>query len=194
MIIDSHGHLEEEIPPERLIALMDRDGIQKAVVFAGAMERIPSTPDRLLSVFRFLLRSRLNGLGRTLYNSFVKQGNLMVSGKAYRIFPDPDNETVGQRVRENSDRLIFYAFINHPLIITHSEAQSISHNISSFLFDSVDEFRRIKGTSDEHHSKFSYITYLPFFEYRKEFLQLFVEKFFRHRHTCKENPHILHTA
>lgn len=112
MIIDSHGHLEEEIPARRLIALMDRDGIQKAVVFAGAMERIPSTPDRLLSVFRFLLRSPLNGLGRVLYNSFVKQGNLMVSGKAYRIFPDPDNETVGETVRENSDRLIFYAFIN----------------------------------------------------------------------------------
>jgi len=112
MIIDSHGHLEEEIPAERLIALMDRDGIQKAVVFPGAMERIPSTPDRLLSVFRFILRSRLNALGRTLYNSFVKQGNLMVSGKAYRIFPDPDNETVGLKVRENSDRLIFYAFIN----------------------------------------------------------------------------------
>ena len=112
MIIDCHGHLEEEIPVERLIEIMDRDGIQKAVLFPGAMERIPSTPDLLLGVFRFLLRSRLNGLGRRSYNSFIKQGNLMVSGKAYRIFPDPDNETVGQRVRQNSDRLIFFAFVN----------------------------------------------------------------------------------
>ena len=112
MIVDCHAHLEEEIPVEKVIRLMDRDGIQRATVFAPAMESIPSTPDRLLAVFRFLLRSRLNPLGTRLYNKFVRKGHLMVSGKSYRIFQDPDNETVGKAVLQHPDRLIFFAFIN----------------------------------------------------------------------------------
>ncbi len=112
MIIDSHAHLEEEVPASRVIELMDRDGIDKAVVFAPAMEPIPSTPDGLLAVFRFLLTSPLNPLGRRLYNKFVREGVLYVSGKSYRIFKDPDNDSVGRSVEQHTDRLIFYAFIN----------------------------------------------------------------------------------
>jgi predicted TIM-barrel fold metal-dependent hydrolase len=112
MIIDSHAHLEEEVRAEKILELMDRDGIQKVVLFAPAMELIPSTPDGLLAVFRFLLKSPLNPLGRRLYNGFVREGNLMVGGKAYRIFKDPDNEAVGKKVLEHPDRFEFYAFIN----------------------------------------------------------------------------------
>ena len=112
MIIDCHAHLEEEIPVENVIRLMDRDGINRAVVFAPAMEGIPSTPDRLLAVFRFLLNSPFNPLGRRIYSKFVKNGDLLVSGKAYRIFQDPDNETVGKAVSRYPERLIFFAFIN----------------------------------------------------------------------------------
>jgi len=112
MIIDSHAHLEEEVPADKVIRLMDRDGVDKIVLFAPAMESIPSTPDRLLSVFRFLLTSPLNPLGRKLYNGFVKQGDLRVSGESYRIFRDPDNASVAAKVREHPDRFFFYAFIN----------------------------------------------------------------------------------
>ena len=112
MIIDSHAHLEEEIPAEKVIALMDRDGIDRAVVFAPVMEPVPSTPEGTLAFFRFLLTSPLNALGRKLYNGFVKQGNLEVKGQAYRIFKDPDNESVGREAGRFPDRLSFYAFIN----------------------------------------------------------------------------------
>ena len=112
MVIDSHAHLEEEIPAGKLIELMDRDGVDRSVVFAGAMERIPSTPDRLLSFFRFLLTSPLGVVGRRIYNRFVRGGDLVVSGKPYHIFRDPDNDTVGEQVARHPDRLLFYAFIN----------------------------------------------------------------------------------
>lgn len=112
MIIDSHAHLEEEIPAEEVIRLMDRDGVDRSVLFAAAMEPIPSTPARLLSVFRFLLKTPLNPLGRRIYNRFVRDGNLRVSGKSYRIHRDPDNASVGRKVREHPDRFCFYAFIN----------------------------------------------------------------------------------
>ncbi len=112
MIIDCHAHLEEEIPAERLIELMDREGIDRTVVFAGGMEKIPATPDRLLALFRFLLTSPLNPVGRSIYNRFVKEGDLRVSGNSYRIFTDPENEVVGQIAKQHSDRMIFFAFIN----------------------------------------------------------------------------------
>jgi len=112
MIIDSHAHLEEEIPAEKVIQLMDRDGVDGSVVFAPAMESLPSTPDGLLAFFRFLLNSPLNPLARKIYNGYVRKGNLRVSGKDYRIFRDPDNASVAAKVRAHPDRLHFYAFIN----------------------------------------------------------------------------------
>jgi len=112
MIIDSHAHLEEEIPAEKVIQLMDRDGVDATVVFAPAMESLPSTPDGLLAFFRFLLNSPLNPLARKIYNGYVREGNLRVSGKDYRIHRDPDNASVGAKARAYPDRLHFYAFIN----------------------------------------------------------------------------------
>ncbi|MFW6113373.1 MAG: amidohydrolase family protein [Actinomycetota bacterium] len=118
MIIDAHVHYEPEIlPMERMLACMDKHGIDKAALIAPANEPFYLSGSWLENNLGKVMRNCLyyaNPLGHILYQTlFDKKGeNVVLLGKKYHIFKKPDNALVAQAVEENLDRLLGWIFIN----------------------------------------------------------------------------------
>jgi hypothetical protein len=118
MIIDSHVHYEPEIlPPERVLACMDKHGIEKAVLIAAANEPFYLSGSWLEDTLGKVLRNclyRANAAGQRLYELLLdkKGGNIVLLGKKYHIYDKVDNAPVAQMVKENPDRFMGWIFIN----------------------------------------------------------------------------------
>jgi len=117
MIIDSHIHYEPEIlPKERMLACMDKHGIDKAVMIAAANEPfyIPGgeREKKATKMFRDLLYDA-KPEGRDIYEMMLDdEGNFVLFGQKYPIYEKPDNALVAQVVKENPDRFMGWIFIN----------------------------------------------------------------------------------
>ena len=106
MIVDSHAHLEHELPAGELVLAMDRTGIDKAVLLAAAQEKIPSIPKAGTALLRGCLH--ISPLRIPAY--WIARKN-----KRVQPFPRPDNDSVLQAAREHPDRFIPFAFLNPAL-------------------------------------------------------------------------------
>ena len=115
-VIDAHIHFDPEaLTLERMLACMDRHGIDKAAIIGAICE-----PFRLhgpvMRASQYMLRLnlvRLNPLGRALYETMVdKKGNFVLINKKIRIYPEPDNVLVFDAVEKHPGRLMGWAFVN----------------------------------------------------------------------------------
>src|SRR5919108_1609253 len=104
MVVDSHVHLEEELPVPAMLQTMDAAGIDQAVLLAAAQVPLPRMPRRLA-----FFRSCLD----------VKALRMPVYRIASKMRPKhherPDNEPVFQAARENPERFLPFAFLNPAL-------------------------------------------------------------------------------
>lgn len=117
MIIDSHVHFEPDIlTQERMLACMDRHGIDKAALIAPACEPFYNSGSLLENTLTGMMRGALyhvNTLGRHLYGIVLdKKGNFVTVNGKYRIYEKPDNAAIAKTVEENPDRFIGWIFIN----------------------------------------------------------------------------------
>jgi predicted TIM-barrel fold metal-dependent hydrolase len=118
MIIDAHVHYEPEIlPPERILACMDKHGIDKAALIAAANEPFYLSGSWLENTLGKVLRNclyRVNPAGQYLYEILLdrKGNNIVLLGKKYPLYTRPDNAPVAQVVEENPDRFMGWIFIN----------------------------------------------------------------------------------
>jgi predicted TIM-barrel fold metal-dependent hydrolase len=128
MIIDSHVHFEPEIlPPDRLLACMDKHGIDKAILIAAANEPFYLSGSRLEDILGKSLRNclyRANTLGHILYELLLdrEEANIVLLGKKYRIYDEVDNAPVARMVEENPDRFMGWIFIN-PVVADNPVAE-----------------------------------------------------------------------
>ena len=118
MIIDAHVHYEPEILPlPRILASMDKHGIDKAALIAAANEPFYLSGNWLENNLGKLMRNclyRVNPLGRSLYEILLdrKGNNIVLLGKKYALYTRPDNAPVARVVSENPERFMGWIFIN----------------------------------------------------------------------------------
>ena len=106
MIVDSHAHLEHELPAEKLVEAMDRAGIDRAVLLAAAQETIPSIPRTGTALLRGCLR--IEPLRIPVYRIARKNRRL-------KPFIRPDNDSVLEAAKGHPERFIPFAFLNASL-------------------------------------------------------------------------------
>ena len=113
MIIDAHAHLDlHEITGEDYIRLMDAAGIDKVVLLASLNGKIPVTPEWQTSILRLLLLTRIQPIGKRIYESLIKEGQLKAAGKTIEIIQRPDNDSVSRVVAAHPDRFMAFVVIN----------------------------------------------------------------------------------
>lgn len=124
MIIDGHVHADSALPPGELIKIMDRDGIDKAVLLAPySTVRAPDVSPWLAALFRFLLHSSLfHRIGLSTYNGMHHYDQkvddeiypiaLKVGGKWMKLEKYPDNNKVLKAYKRYPERFIPFVFIN----------------------------------------------------------------------------------
>jgi predicted TIM-barrel fold metal-dependent hydrolase len=113
MIIDAHAHLDlEEIGPEDYIRMKQEAGVRRIVLLASLNGRIPPTSEWKLGIFRFLLLSPFRPLGKRIYESLVRTGNVEGGGQVIRIVHDPDNEAVARVLSRYPDHFLGFVVVN----------------------------------------------------------------------------------
>ena len=106
MIVDSHVHLEEELPLPKLIDAMDAAGIDRAVLLAAAQEPIPPIPRTGTALLRGCLR---------VPTFRMPAYRIARRSRRLRPYPRPDNDSVLDAARRHPDRFIPFAFVNASL-------------------------------------------------------------------------------
>ena len=106
MIVDSHAHLEHELPAERLVEAMDGAGIDRAVLLAAAQQTIPSIPKTGTAFLRGCLH--VPPLRIPVYRIARKN-------KRLKPFTRPDNDSVLEAAKAHPERFIPFAFLNPAL-------------------------------------------------------------------------------
>jgi uncharacterized protein len=113
MVIDCHYHLEDRmLTVEQLIARMNAAGIDRAALMAPMTEPIPETPRPLARLLQFLLAHRVARLlGRRLLERFDSGGAVKILGRAYRVYPHPDNRPVFELAALMPQRFLAWVFV-----------------------------------------------------------------------------------
>ena len=115
MIIDSHAHFDPRILDARqVIAKMDAAGVDRIAMIPAMNDPLPETPERLLSVMRYLSGSRA---GRVLVEAthralLTPEGDLRLSGRLVSLYSRPDNETVAELCAAHPRRFLGWIFLN----------------------------------------------------------------------------------
>jgi predicted TIM-barrel fold metal-dependent hydrolase len=116
MIVDSHMHIEQDMYPlEKMLAGMDRNGIDKTVLIATMVEPfyLDSWLKKKAGDLMKATLLQMNNLGHVLYQSTVsKKGYFVLLGKKYRIFDKPDNAPVAEAIEKYPDRFLGWIYIN----------------------------------------------------------------------------------
>lgn len=117
MIIDSHIHLEPEIfTQERMLACMDKQGIDKALLIAAVNEPFYSSGSWFEStLLRMVRRSlyRVNTAGGYLYEMMLdNRGHFITPTGKCRIYEKPDNAPVARAINQNPGRFMGWIFVN----------------------------------------------------------------------------------
>ncbi len=106
MLVDSHCHLEPELPLPGLLQAMDAAGVDRAVLLAAAQAPIASVPKVGAALFRGCVR--LPGVGMAVYRGALKSKRVVP-------FPRPDNDVVFDAARAHPERFVPFAFLNPAL-------------------------------------------------------------------------------
>ncbi len=106
MIVDSHCHLEPELPAADLLRAMDAAGVDRAVLLAAAQAPIASVPKLGAALFRGCVR--LPWIGMRVYRGALRSKRLVP-------IPNPDNDPVFEAARAHSERFVPFAFVNASL-------------------------------------------------------------------------------
>ncbi len=115
MIIDSHAHFEPRmLKLDRMVAKMDRAGVDRVALIPAMNDALPHTPERLLATLRTLMQSRA---GRLLAEGIHRavltpEGDLRLQGRVYAIYARPDNAAVGEALGVYPDRFYGWIFLN----------------------------------------------------------------------------------
>lgn len=115
MIIDAHCHIDPiENPPEKMIPVMDADGIDKAVLLAPLCDNFALMPKALMAVGRGLLLSRFAKIVLAQYEASVtaRPGKVKVQGQFYDVYDSPDNSPVIEALKRYPDRFLGFVSIN----------------------------------------------------------------------------------
>lgn len=118
-MIDCHIHFDEEIvSADGLLASMDANGISKAALIAPICPDIEETAFIRLGgpVLRGALNHSLRSLRRIVRRMYdrwaVDGGNVVVGGKHYPLFVQPDNDSIMSAVTDHPERFCGWIFIN----------------------------------------------------------------------------------
>ncbi|MBC7246248.1 MAG: amidohydrolase [Actinobacteria bacterium] len=117
MIIDCHMHYDAEMfPAERMLAAMDRHGIDRTALIATMVEpfTLRNRVKRLSNAFLRYNLLYLNPLGRFMYHAFLidSKGYFHILWDKYRIIERPDNAEVAAVVEKYPDRFYGWVFVN----------------------------------------------------------------------------------
>ncbi len=128
MIADAHCHLTVELPAADLVEVMDRGGVDRAVLLAtthdtirlagsaatvpGAVPTFAPDPRPFKGVRPQTLLSPLGFAGRISYGGLVRDGTLRAGRILCRIVQRPDNEPVAAALAGHPDRFIALASVN----------------------------------------------------------------------------------
>ena len=135
-IIDSHAHLDPRmLDSDALIRRMDRHGVSKVALIPCMNDPLPHTPERLLSALRVVMKQRLTRpLAELIHRAtMTASGDLVLSGKVYRIYPRPDNQVVADALARHPGRLLGWIFLNPRSQPTRE------------LLDDLERFRAVPG-------------------------------------------------
>ncbi|HQP30027.1 MAG TPA: TatD family hydrolase [Deltaproteobacteria bacterium] len=114
MVIDCHYHWDERIlPREALFKKVEEGGIEKVALMGIICDPFPEPAPFLVGALQMLLANRTTrGIGRALSAQFTPEGDIKILGKAYHIYPDPDNAPVFQAVKDYPERFLGWVFVN----------------------------------------------------------------------------------
>lgn len=115
MIIDCHAHFEPRmLDVDRVIAKMDAAGVERIALIPTMNDPLPHTPEALLSVIRSLMSdARTRPLAEVVHRlTYRRDKNLHLSGKVFRIYRQPDNDSVAQLVVRYPERFYGWIFLN----------------------------------------------------------------------------------
>lgn len=113
-VIDCHYHYEQEVVSvEGLIRSMDAAGVHRMALIAPMNEMIPAPGPLAAELMCMCLRwAPLRVIPRFLLTSFSVDGTVRLPGGTYRIYSDPDNDTVFSVVERYPDRFLGWVFVN----------------------------------------------------------------------------------
>lgn len=117
MIIDCHMHYEPRMfPVERMLACMDRHGIDRTALVPTMVEPF-TMKNRIKRISNAFLRYTLvycNPLGRNFYHAFLidSKGYFHILWDKYRIIDRPDNASVAEVLERYPDRFFGWIFVN----------------------------------------------------------------------------------
>lgn len=127
MIIDSHAHFEPAMLHEKhLISKIDNAGVNKVALIPAMNDPLPHTPDLLLSALRVVMQNELTRPIAELAHHWTinSDGNLVLFGKEYGIYPFPDNAAVAHLISRYPDRFLGWIFLNpkqNPMVLDELE-------------------------------------------------------------------------
>jgi len=115
MIIDCHAHFEPRmLDATRVIAKMNAAGVDRIAMIPTMNDPLPHTPERLLALIRKLMsKASTRPLAEVVHRSLLtRDGNLRLGGEVFRIYRQPDNDSVASLVAANPDRFLGWIFLN----------------------------------------------------------------------------------
>lgn len=115
MTIDSHAHFDPRmLEEEKLLAKLDRAGVDKVVLIPCMNDPLPETPKGLLAVVRRLARSPVTRPACELIHrsTLTAEGDLRLKGHTFGIYAQPDNDAVGALCARHPGRFAGWMFLN----------------------------------------------------------------------------------
>lgn len=114
MVVDCHyHHIPDMLSTEKLIACMDRYGIDKTALMAQLNGPINDPPAILITLMRFALnRPLLRGLAKKSITVFTPEGNVKLPSGVIDIYPVPDNAPVFDVAAQYPDRFFAWCMVN----------------------------------------------------------------------------------
>lgn len=114
MVIDCHYHHDERIlKVEDVIERMDKARVDRIALIATMVDPLPETSPSLIKLLQFLLTHRsLREMGKALVANFTEDGSIKILKKTFRVYPDPDNESVFTMTERYPERFYGWVFVN----------------------------------------------------------------------------------
>ncbi|KAB2890862.1 MAG: amidohydrolase [Kofleriaceae bacterium] len=128
-VIDVHAHWEPRmLDVPAMLAKMDAKRIDKVALIPAMNDPLPDeTPEALLKVLRFAMRS-CHPLAQALNVAFMTdEGNLRLKGRVFEIYARPDNAAVARVLAEHPDRFLGWIFLNPRAAIGIDELERWRH-------------------------------------------------------------------
>lgn len=117
MVIDCHVHYEPEILPlERMLACMEKHGVDKAALITTVCEPFHMSKGGIQKISNDAMRYALyhaNPLGRVFYGTLVdRKDNFVLLAEKYRIYRELDNAPVAEAIDRHPDKFVGWIAVN----------------------------------------------------------------------------------